>query len=62
MEFHEHRRKNHNWPNLEGKVLMDSKLIFNKKLNYWTFVWVYGMLAFSIGFLNITAINLFLIL
>ncbi|RGB38955.1 hypothetical protein C1646_755048 [Rhizophagus diaphanus] len=38
---HEHRRKNHNWPNLEGKVLMDSKLIFNKKLNYWTFVWVY---------------------
>ncbi|CAG8750358.1 16823_t:CDS:2, partial [Funneliformis mosseae] len=21
---HEHRRKNHKWPNLEGKVLMDS--------------------------------------
>ncbi|RGB22496.1 hypothetical protein C1646_55386 [Rhizophagus diaphanus] len=29
---HEHRQKNHNWPNLEGKVLMDSKLIFNKKI------------------------------
>ncbi|CAG8754274.1 40379_t:CDS:2, partial [Gigaspora margarita] len=39
---HEHRRKNHNWPNLEGKVLMDSKLIYNRKLGYWTFVWVYG--------------------
>ncbi|CAG8759983.1 13805_t:CDS:2, partial [Gigaspora margarita] len=39
---YEHRRKNHNWPNLEGKVEMDSKLMFNRKLGYWTFVWVYG--------------------
>lgn len=41
---HEQRRKNHNWPNLEGKVKMDSKLMFNRKLGYWTFVWVYGTL------------------
>ncbi|CAG8550711.1 44656_t:CDS:2, partial [Gigaspora margarita] len=40
--LHFQKKKNHNWLNLEGKVEMDSKLIFNRKLEYWTFVWVYG--------------------
>ena len=39
---HEHRRRNHGWPNEIGKVEMDSKLIYERKLGHWTFVWVYG--------------------
>ena len=39
---HEHRRRNHGWPNEIGKVKMDSNLIYERKLGYWTFVWVYG--------------------
>ena len=39
---HEHRRRNHGWPNEIGKVKMDSKLIYERKLGHWTFVWVYG--------------------
>ena len=39
---HEHQKRNHGWPNEMGKVSMDSKLMFNKKLGQWTFVWVYG--------------------
>ncbi|CAG8746008.1 4031_t:CDS:2 [Cetraspora pellucida] len=30
------------WPNQEGKVMLDSKLLYNKKLEYWSFIWVYG--------------------
>ncbi|CAG8586648.1 5970_t:CDS:2, partial [Paraglomus brasilianum] len=39
---HEHRRRNHGWPNEIGKVEMDSKLIYERKLGHWTLVWVYG--------------------
>ncbi|RHZ53475.1 hypothetical protein Glove_441g95 [Diversispora epigaea] len=35
---HEHRRHNHGWPNEIGKVKMDLKLIYERKLGYWTFV------------------------
>ncbi|CAG8475433.1 6887_t:CDS:2 [Gigaspora margarita] len=38
---HEHQRKNNSWPNQEGKVMLDSKLSYNKKLRQWTFIWVY---------------------
>lgn len=30
---HEHRKRNHNWPNMEGRVSCGQK--------QWTFVWVY---------------------
>ncbi|CAG8769266.1 2648_t:CDS:1, partial [Cetraspora pellucida] len=39
---YEHRQKNNGWPNQEGKVMLDSKLTYNKKLRQWTFIWVYG--------------------
>jgi hypothetical protein len=39
---HEHRRKNHHWPNDEGLVEMDSKLSYDRQLRQWTFIWVYG--------------------
>ena len=39
---HEHRRRNHDWPNEEGEVGMDSKLQYNRQLKQWTFFWVYG--------------------
>ncbi|CAG8548053.1 3795_t:CDS:1, partial [Paraglomus brasilianum] len=29
---HEHRRRNYGWPNETGKVKMDSKLIYERKL------------------------------
>ena len=38
---HEHRKKNHNWPNLEGRVENDSKLMWDRYQKQWTFVWVY---------------------
>ncbi len=38
---HEHRKKNHNWPNLEGKANNDSKLVWNRSRQQWTFIWVY---------------------
>ena len=39
---HKHRRRNHGWPNEISEVKMDSKLIYERKLGYWTFVWVHG--------------------
>jgi hypothetical protein len=39
---HEHRRKNHHWPNEEGLVEIDSKLSYNRQLRQWTFIWVYS--------------------
>ena len=36
---HEHRRRNHGWPNEIGKVEMDSKLIYERKLGYWCFAY-----------------------
>ena len=39
---HERQRRNHGWPNENGNVTMDSKLIYERKLGHWTFVWVYG--------------------
>ncbi|CAG8495151.1 23569_t:CDS:2 [Gigaspora margarita] len=41
---HEHHRKNNGWPNREGKVMLDSKLSYNKRLGQWSFVWVYGII------------------
>ncbi|CAG8679140.1 11358_t:CDS:1, partial [Paraglomus brasilianum] len=35
---HKHRRRNNGWPNEIGKVKMDSKLIYERKLGYWTYV------------------------
>ncbi|RUS12825.1 hypothetical protein BC938DRAFT_478386 [Jimgerdemannia flammicorona] len=42
---HEHCRRNNSWPNAEGEILMDSRLIYDRKLQHWTFVWVYGKQA-----------------
>ena len=39
---HERQRRNRGWPNENGNVAMDSKLIYERKLGHWTFVWVYG--------------------
>jgi len=39
---HEHRRRNYHWPNDEGRVEMDSRLSYNRRLKHWTFIWVYG--------------------
>ena len=39
---YECKRYNHNWPNEAGEITMDSKLIYERKLGHWTFVWVYG--------------------
>jgi hypothetical protein len=39
---HEHRRRNHHWPNDVGQVEMDSKLSYNRHLRQWSFIWVYG--------------------
>src|SRR6266540_1589160 len=33
---HEYQRRNHGWPNEIGEVKMDSKLIYKRKLGYWT--------------------------
>lgn len=38
---HEHRKRNHNWPNLEGRISCDSKLTWDRSQGQWTFVWVY---------------------
>jgi len=38
---HEHRKKNHNWPNLEGRVNNDCKLMWDRYQRQWTFIWVY---------------------
>lgn len=41
---HEHvnHLKKNGWPNPDGKVLMDSKLTYEKHLRQWTFAWVHG--------------------
>jgi IS605 OrfB family transposase len=39
---HENRKMNHNWPNEEGNVAMDSTLTYDKRLRHWTFNWVHG--------------------
>ena len=40
--FHpEHRKTNHNWPNVDGTVSRDSKLRYDRKLRRWIFVWCY---------------------
>jgi hypothetical protein len=38
---HEHRKTNHNWPNMEGKVNNDSKLTWDRWQGQWAFIWSY---------------------
>ncbi|CAG8461623.1 9414_t:CDS:2 [Ambispora gerdemannii] len=39
--YHEHHKKRHNWPNLEGRINNDSKLMWDQHQQQWTFIWVY---------------------
>ena len=38
----EKMRRTHNWPDALGQVKKDSKLMYDRRLRRWTFVWVYG--------------------
>jgi len=37
-----HHERNHGWPNENRNVTMNSKLMYERKLGHWKFVWVYG--------------------
>lgn len=40
--FHaEKRKKNYNWPNLEGRAQQDCKLTYFRRLDQWKLAWVY---------------------
>ncbi len=38
---HEHRKKHNSWPNQEGVVSCDGKLVYDRWLQQWMFIWVY---------------------